>query len=55
DGMLVHLYTVDEPADFERYRQRGVDGFFTNRPEQLLEFYGQPTQDQDAILKRHGY
>ena len=55
DGMLVHLYTVDEPADFERYRQRGVDGFFTNRPEQLLEFYGQPSQDQDAILKRYGY
>lgn len=55
DGMLVHLYTVDEPADFERYRRRGVDGFFTNRPEQLLEFYGQPSQDQDAILKRYGY
>ncbi|MGM8851021.1 glycerophosphodiester phosphodiesterase [Salinicola halophyticus] len=55
DGMLVHLYTVDEPADFERYQQRGVDGFFTNRAERLLEFYGHPTQDQDAILKRHGY
>ncbi|MGM8931699.1 glycerophosphodiester phosphodiesterase [Salinicola halophyticus] len=55
DGMLVHLYTVDEPADFERYQQRSVDGFFTNRAERLLEFYGHPTQDQDAILKRHGY
>ncbi|MGQ7241906.1 glycerophosphodiester phosphodiesterase [Salinicola sp. V024] len=55
DGMLVHLYTVDAPADFERYQQRGVDGFFTNRAERLLEFYGHPTQDQDAILKRHGY
>lgn len=55
DGMLVHLYTVDEPEDFERYQQRGVDGFFTNRAEQLLEFYGHPAQDQDAILKRHGY
>ncbi|WP_110657254.1 glycerophosphodiester phosphodiesterase [Salinicola halimionae] len=55
DGMLVHLYTVDEPADFERYQQRGVDGFFTNRAERLLEFYGHPPQDQDAILKRYGY
>ncbi|WP_110643400.1 glycerophosphodiester phosphodiesterase [Salinicola sp. CPA57] len=55
DGMLVHLYTVDEPADFERYQQRGVDGFFTNRAEQLLEFHGHPAQDQDAILERHGY
>ncbi|WP_223119677.1 glycerophosphodiester phosphodiesterase [Salinicola corii] len=55
DGMLVHLYTVDEPADFERYQQRGVDGFFTNRPEQLLEFYGHPSQDQDAILTRYGF
>ncbi|WP_342595066.1 glycerophosphodiester phosphodiesterase [Salinicola lusitanus] len=55
DGMLVHLYTVDEPADFERYRQRGVDGFFTNRAEQLLTFYGHPAQDQEAILERHGY
>lgn len=55
DGMLVHLYTVDEPADFERYRQRGVDGFFTNRAEQLLRFYGHPAQDQEAILERHGY
>ncbi|WP_205909404.1 glycerophosphodiester phosphodiesterase [Salinicola lusitanus] len=55
DGMLVHLYTVDEPVDFERYRQRGVDGFFTNRAEQLLTFYGHPAQDQEAILERHGY
>ncbi|WP_198655716.1 glycerophosphodiester phosphodiesterase [Salinicola sp. CR57] len=55
DGMLVHLYTVDEPADFERYQQRGVDGFFTNRAEQLLTFYGHPAQDQEAILERHGY
>lgn len=55
DGLLVHLYTVDDAEDFERYQERGVDGFFTNRPAQLLEFYGQPSQDQDAILKRYGY
>ncbi|GHB21339.1 glycerophosphodiester phosphodiesterase [Salinicola rhizosphaerae] len=55
DGLLVHPYTVDEPADFARYQQRGVDGFFTNRTEQLLEFLGHPKQDQDAILKQYGY
>lgn len=55
DGLLMHLYTVDGTEDFERYQARGVDGFFTNRPAQLLEFYGQPSQDQDAILKRYGY
>lgn len=55
DGLLVHLYTVDDAEDFERYQERGVDGFFTNRPAQLLKFYGQPSQDQNAILDRYGY
>lgn len=55
DGLLVHPYTVDEPEDFERYRQRGVDGFFTNRTERLLEFLGHPAQDQEAVLEHYGY
>ncbi|KFF48943.1 glycerophosphodiester phosphodiesterase [Gammaproteobacteria bacterium MFB021] len=55
DGLLVHAYTVDEPADFARYHDNGVDGFFTNRPAALLEFLGRPVGDQGAILTREGF
>ncbi|WP_251977207.1 glycerophosphodiester phosphodiesterase [Salinicola avicenniae] len=55
DGLLVHPYTVDSPADFARYQQRGVDGFFTNRPAALLEFLGQTPADPQQLLDRLGY
>ncbi|WP_110686402.1 glycerophosphodiester phosphodiesterase [Salinicola aestuarinus] len=55
EGLLIHPYTVDEPVDFERYRERGVDGFFTNRPAALLEFYGRGAGDPSTILNDLGY
>ncbi|WP_110666649.1 glycerophosphodiester phosphodiesterase [Salinicola halophilus] len=55
EGLLVHPYTVDEPVDFARYRERGVDGFFTNRPAALLEFYDRPAGDPADMLERLGY
>ncbi len=36
-GLKVLVYTVDEPADRDMLRAMGVDGIFTNRPDQLRE------------------
>ena len=47
---------VDDPETFEIFSERGVDGFFTNRPDLLLEHYGkEPQSTVDEILARHGY
>lgn len=55
-GMIVHPYTVDDPADFKRISQDGADGFFTNRTAELLKFYGRPASESiETILKRNGY
>ncbi|WP_425298833.1 glycerophosphodiester phosphodiesterase [Pseudomonas duriflava] len=55
-GLIVHPYTVDEAVDFQKISAQGVDGFFTNRPAELLKFYDRPSSDTiDTILKRHGY
>lgn len=55
-GLLAHAYEVDERWDFEKLDSRGVDGFFTNCPSELLRFYGRPSQDStNAILQRYGY
>jgi glycerophosphoryl diester phosphodiesterase len=35
EGLAVHVYTVDAPADLERMLELGVDGIFTNYPERL--------------------
>ena len=45
-GMLVHVYTVDEPVDFEKVMAAGVDGIFTNRASELLKFYKRPAAGQ---------
>jgi glycerophosphoryl diester phosphodiesterase len=55
-GLLVHAYTVDEREDFAALCDRGVDGFFTNRPEELLNHYGRRPKDSKAeIFKRYNY
>lgn len=36
-GMLVHAWTVDDPALLRRLRRRGVDGIMTNDPGRLAE------------------
>lgn len=56
EGMVVHGYTVDEVVDFKALSQQGVDGFFTNRADVLLEFYGRkPAVSLDDTLTRIGY
>lgn len=55
-GLIIHPYTVDDAVDFKAVSDAGVDGFFTNRPAELLSYYKRPArEDSDALLKRHGY
>jgi glycerophosphoryl diester phosphodiesterase len=55
-GLLVHVYTVDDPVDFEKVKKAGVDGIFTNRATQLLAFYGRPaSRSVQDILAAEGY
>ncbi|TFA82130.1 MULTISPECIES: glycerophosphodiester phosphodiesterase [unclassified Pseudomonas] len=55
-GLLVHVYTVDEPVDFEKVMASGVDGIFTNRASELLKFYKRPAAaSEDQVLKNNGF
>lgn len=55
-GLLVHVYTVDDPVDYQKVMDAGVDGIFTNRASELLKFYKRPaTRSVDEILKGLGY
>jgi glycerophosphoryl diester phosphodiesterase len=55
-GMLVHVYTVDEAVDYEKVMAAGVDGIFTNRASELLKFYKRPAVGSvDEVLKKNGF
>ncbi|MHC6224271.1 glycerophosphodiester phosphodiesterase [Pseudomonas sp. X10] len=55
-GLLVHVYTLDEPVDFEKAMAAGVDGLFTNRAGALLRYYGRPVERSEAqLLRSLGY
>lgn len=55
-GLLVHVYTVDDPVDFEKVKKAGVDGVFTNRAAELLKFDGRPpARSVQDILQAEGY
>ncbi|KAF1061552.1 MAG: Glycerophosphodiester phosphodiesterase [Pseudomonas citronellolis] len=55
-GLFIHAYAVDSPDDFAPLAQAGVDGFFTNRADQLLRFYGRPPAETvETLLKAHGF
>jgi glycerophosphoryl diester phosphodiesterase len=42
-GLAVHYWTIDEPADMGELVARGADGIMTNRPDRLtLVLEGQP-------------
>lgn len=55
-GLLVHVYTVDEEVDFAKVMASGVDGVFTNRSGQLLRYFARPpAQGETQILEAQGY
>ena len=55
-GLLVHVYTIDEDVDFKKVMDVGVDGIFTNRASELLKYYQRPATGSVAqLLERNGY
>nr|WP_314877456.1 glycerophosphodiester phosphodiesterase family protein [uncultured Pseudomonas sp.] len=55
-GLLVHAYTLDQPVDFGKAMQAGVDGIFTNRSGALLRFYQRPpAHTEQQLLQGLGY
>ena len=55
-GMLVHVYTLDEPVDFKKAMAAGVDGIFTNRASELLKYFQRPApQTVNQLLEKNGY
>ncbi len=55
-GLFIHAYTVDDTVDMQKIASAGVDGFFTNRADVLLKFYGrQPHGTYEEILKQLHY
>lgn len=55
-GLLVHVYTVDEPVDFRKVLDAGVDGIFTNRTGELLQYLKRSGTDSvTQLLEKHGY
>ncbi|AKV10327.1 MULTISPECIES: glycerophosphodiester phosphodiesterase [Pseudomonas] len=55
-GLLVHVYTVDDAVDYQKVMDAGVDGIFTNRASELLKFYKRPAAASVAqLLTNNGY
>jgi glycerophosphoryl diester phosphodiesterase len=55
-GLLVHVYTVDDAVDYQKVMDAGVDGIFTNRASELLKFYKRPAAASvDQVLRNNGY
>ncbi|WDH21398.1 glycerophosphodiester phosphodiesterase [Pseudomonas chlororaphis] len=55
-GLLVHVYTIDEPVDFKKVLDSGVDGIFTNRAAELLKYVKRPASGSvSQLLEANGY
>ncbi|MCF4994411.1 glycerophosphodiester phosphodiesterase [Pseudomonas syringae] len=55
-GLLVHVYTIDEPVDYQKVMDAGVDGIFTNRASELLKFFKRPAAASvDQVLRNNGF
>lgn len=55
-GLLVHPWTVDDRWEMWMVFLFGADGFFTNRPEVALDFYGKTDHvDLKLLWERIGY
>jgi glycerophosphoryl diester phosphodiesterase len=55
-GLLVHVYTIDDAVDYQKVMDAGVDGIFTNRAAELLKFYKRwPSSSVQDLLNDHKY
>ena len=55
-GLLVHPWTVDDRWETWMISLSGADGFFTNRPDSALVFYGRADRiNITALWERIGY
>jgi glycerophosphoryl diester phosphodiesterase len=55
-GLLVHVYTIDDALDYQKVMDAGVDGIFTNRTSELLKFYKRPaTASVAQVLQNNGF
>ncbi|WPN48306.1 glycerophosphodiester phosphodiesterase [Pseudomonas sp. P8_241] len=55
-GLLVHVYTIDDAVDYQKVMDAGVDGIFTNRASELLKFYKRPAAASvTQVLQNNGY
>jgi glycerophosphoryl diester phosphodiesterase len=55
-GLLVHVYTIDDALDYQKVMDAGVDGIFTNRTSELLKFYKRPASASVAqVLQNNGF
>ncbi|MCX7678873.1 MAG: glycerophosphodiester phosphodiesterase family protein [Spirochaetes bacterium] len=54
--LFVHVYTINKRWQAQLISLFGADGFFTDRPDMMLEFYGRiPSDTIENILTKHGY
>lgn len=55
-GLFIHVYTINKTWQARLLSLFGADGFFTDRADMLLSFYGRrPSDSIENILKKHGY
>jgi len=55
-GLLVHVYTINVNWQFRLFSFCGADGFFTDRCDALMRYYGKRNlPNPDDILARWGY
>jgi glycerophosphoryl diester phosphodiesterase len=55
-GLLVHPWTIDDRWEMRMVSLFGADGFFTNRPDLALLFYGRADRiDLKPMWKKIGY
>jgi glycerophosphoryl diester phosphodiesterase len=58
-GLVVHIYTVNDNWQYRVFSFFGADGFFTDRCDRLLRYYGRKPSAKpegiEGILAKYGY